>query len=731
MKFLGLVLVGLASTAVASFCPAFSHYEEVKSKENPFNQLSSDEFSKAYQVIYDKFNLTSLEDAGPTDNYVEMLTLNPPKKYETLGYLNDDGDKPDRYAKVLIAHGVDSDPTIKTYTVGPLNGDDNEIQVHTTNASPIPFNSRRTKAHKDKMLEKVFIYYALAPIGSIIEDLLGKPWNLEEYMYLDQRANLDGDKRLRWLELSQKPDDSAFWGGFTGFHVLFDFTGQKFSDWKVLKVVYDDKVWRGLEDFKNDYDNGKIAKTLPQFTEKQLAHWTRRRPDVPVRDLENRTTPTSLSKDGVRYRLDEEENYVSWLNWGFFFSHNPETGISIHDLKFNDRRIAYEISLQEAVSHYSSNSPTNANSALLDRGIGLGEKLTPLMKGYDCAEEATYLSTRNWNGTHDVVTPNTVCIFEMPLLQPISRHYGLEDASANKASKLVIRSISTPGNYDYLIDYALFPDGTIEVSAAASGYLLQSHISKGGDDFGTRVSETTAGNVHDHVILFKFDLDILGESNTLVEKSIDVEERKFFWQDDDEEGYESKIIKSRNIEQEKAMNWPYNYDRWLLLSNLDKRTSLGYNPAYRIMPSTSVIHDTPGTQSRMKRNAVFSREHVYVTKYNEDEESASSVYNMILPNDPPVDFSTFLNNEDIVQEDLVLWANVGMHHLPRASDVPTTLFLETKSGIMLSPFNYGDEEFSRDLTNAIYATIDNVTDEITSVEVYNNADNCGIDPFSA
>lgn len=210
MKFLGLVVAGVASTAVASFCPAFSHYEEVKSKENPFNQLSSDEFSKAYQVIYEKFNLTSLEDAGPTDNYVEMLTLNPPKKYETLGYLNNDGNKPDRYAKALIAHGVDNDPTIKTYTVGPLNGDDNDIQVYTTSATPIPFNSRRTKAHKDKMLEKVFIYYALAPIGSIIEDLLGKPWNLEEYMYLDQRANLDGDKRLRWLELSQKPDDSAF-----------------------------------------------------------------------------------------------------------------------------------------------------------------------------------------------------------------------------------------------------------------------------------------------------------------------------------------------------------------------------------------------------------------------------------------------------------------------------------------------------------------------------------------
>ncbi|TIA89689.1 hypothetical protein E3P99_01935 [Wallemia hederae] len=744
MRSAAVLVLGLASLGL-SFCPQFASFEDTANeKQNPFNQLTTDEFNEAYNFIYDKFNLTSLEDAGTADNYVELLTLKPPKKYEALDYLNDSGDKPLRYAKAVIVHGTDSDPSIKTYTVGPLNQD--SIDVHSTNTPPIPHNSRRTKAHKDAMMEKVFVYYALAPISEIIEDLLGRPWNLEEYMYLDERLNLDGDKRLRWLELAQKPDDSAFWGGFTGFHILIDFSGQKFSDWKVLKIVYGDRVWRGLQAFVDDYNDGQVANVMPQFTENELAHWTRRRPDVPVRDLEDRPAPISVSKEGLRYRLDDKENHVSWLNWDFFFAHNPETGISIHDLRFNDVRIAYEISLQEAVSHYSANTPTNANSALLDRGIGLGEKLTPLIRGYDCAEEATYLSTHNWNGTHDVVTPDTVCIFEMPLIQPISRHYGLNDASSNKATKLVVRSISTPGNYDYMIDYALFPDGTIEASASASGYLLQSHSSKGGEEFGTQVSDTTFGNVHDHVILFKFDLDILGESNTLVEKSIDVQKRKFFWQDEDEDGYESKVIKSANVEHEKGMDWSNNYDHWLLLSNLDKKTRYGYNPAYRIMPSTPVIHDTPGTQARMQRNAVFSREHVYVTKYNEEEETASSMYNMNLPNKPPVDFGTFLNDESIVQEDLVLWANVGMHHLPRASDVPSTLFLETKSGIMLSPFNYGTEELSRDLTNvsvwhaigagnltakqAVYATIDNVTDLIKTVEVYNDADSCGIEPFN-
>ena len=42
-----------------------------------------------------------------------------------------------------------------------------------------------------------------------------------------------------------------------------------------------------------------------------------------------------------------------------------------------------------------------------------------------------------------------------------------------------------------------------------------------------------------------------------------------------------------------------------------------------------------------------------------------------------------------------------MHHVPRAEDTPNTLFTDTRSSFIIAPFNYFDEEPSRDIQNAI------------------------------
>lgn len=42
------------------------------------------------------------------------------------------------------------------------------------------------------------------------------------------------------------------------------------------------------------------------------------------------------------------------------------------------------------------------------------------------------------------------------------------------------------------------------------------------------------------------------------------------------------------------------------------------------------------------------------------------MWNMNLPGDPMVDFHKFFDGDNITQEDLVAWVNVGMHHLVRS-----------------------------------------------------------------
>ena len=48
------------------------------------------------------------------------------------------------------------------------------------------------------------------------------------------------------------------------------------------------------------------------------------------------------------------------------------------------------------------------------------------------------------------------------------------------------------------------------------------------------------------------------------------------------------------------------------------------------------------------------------------------MWNQNLPGAPVVNFHKFFDGENITQEDLVAWVNVGTHHLPQAEDSPNT-----------------------------------------------------------
>lgn len=63
------------------------------------------------------------------------------------------------------------------------------------------------------------------------------------------------------------------------------------------------------------------------------------------------------------------------------------------------------------------------------------------------------------------------------------------------------------------------------------------------------------------------------------------------------------------------------------------------------------------------KNANWARYNLAVSRRKETEPSSSSMWNFNLPGSPPVDFHKFFDGENITQEDLVAWVNLGMHHL--------------------------------------------------------------------
>jgi primary-amine oxidase len=145
-----------------------------------------------------------------------------------------------------------------------------------------------------------------------------------------------------------------------------------------------------------------------------------------------------------------------------------------------------------------------------------------LVEGFDCPWGSTFwnISYPSYNTTR--VNTNAICIFEADMNFPLSRHrtsasndYGFSKFGTIKGAALTVRAIATVGNYDYMFDYAFHMDGSLEVIVRASGYLQSSFYYPDQGKFGPRIQQATQGSLHDHIITYKADFDILGTSNSL------------------------------------------------------------------------------------------------------------------------------------------------------------------------------------------------------------------------
>lgn len=158
-------------------------------------------------------------------------------------------------------------------------------------------------------------------------------------------------------------------------------------------------------------------------------------------------------------------------------------------------------------------------------------------------------------------------------------------------------------------------DGTLEPRVSASGYLQGGYWDPGSDSYGTRIqlqSSTSlpspfdyapltcfffwllVGTLHDHLINFKVDFDIVNEKNSLLEKTTHVREIAHPWLDEDW-GLTTtqQYIKSRYIdtEDESRLFYPPNFQGSFAVVNKDETNSWGAPKGYAIHPGYSPIYN--------------------------------------------------------------------------------------------------------------------------------------------
>uniref|UniRef100_A0A8H7NNM6 Amine oxidase n=1 Tax=Bionectria ochroleuca TaxID=29856 RepID=A0A8H7NNM6_BIOOC len=662
-------------------------------KENLWAELSEPEAVSVVEWLFAQpdLNLTTAEDAGSWDNTLLLVELMHPNKTDALAYLDGTAGAPTRYVHAVISHQASEDPYYQDILVGPL-----PIVNGTTHWEPLEYpltrksqgRVRNLDADADTLFDE-WVHNVSATISDITLDM----WNATALGLDNDTLSIwgidpvyqDDDRILRWDAFWSIPRGIFDTGSIMpmGLYFMSDVTGRDASKWSVEGWYHNGVFYENTEEFRAAYWNGDVEKLGGNWD----GAWSSTDQQGTIPPLDTMSPPVAVAPQGSRYSVDDQRRYVEWMGWSFYIGFNRDTGMSLHDIRYKGQRILYELGLQEALAHYAGSDPIQSHVGYLDSYYGFGPFAFELLKGYDCPAYATYLNSSFYVTETSRTHLNSICLFEVNNDYPIARHSSTHYVTATKNVNFVVRSISTIGNYDYMFSYSFFMDGSIAVEVRASGYIQAAFYAKN-EDYGFHIHDQLSGSMHDHVLNFKADFDILGTNNTVEIISQVPHTTTYPWS-------KGKVFNTMKLnrsfilnEDESRFDWSANSQAQVLVVNRDEKNKFGENRGYRILPYTGAAHLTVQNSSVLKNSANWANHDIMVSQRKDTEPRSVHKYNNQDTKDPPVDFDKFFDGENLNQTDLVVWLNLGMHHVPHTGDLPTTVFTTAHSGVQFMPSNY-------------------------------------------
>jgi primary-amine oxidase len=377
-------------------------------------------------------------------------------------------------------------------------------------------------------------------------------------------------------------------------------------------------------------------------------------------------------------KFTRDRYLVSWRGWSFHVGFDQRFGAVVSLVRHRDegepRLVLYQGHVSEVFVPYMDGDQGWYFRSYMDVGeYGLGALSSPLQPGTDCPDDADYIDV-------DLVTPvggtyvreRVVCLFERDTAAPLWRHWeALNGAYAGRSdSELVVRSIPSIGNYDYIVDWVFTRKGEIRIDVGATGIdavkgVAVRHMDEPGADEATRTGMLVAPNLvavhHDHYLSLRLDLDVDGQINSFVRQRLTPvslpagHPRRSLWR-----------LQTEPAPTETALAGHAGPELWRV-ENPASKTTLGHRRSYQIAAghaATSLLSDDDWPQ----RRAPFSSQTLWVTAWHPDERFAAGPY----PNQSPggAGLPVYVDGEAIEATDVVAWYTIGFHHLTRPEDWP-------------------------------------------------------------
>lgn len=606
--------------------------------------------------------------------------------------------------------GATEEPWVEDIGVGPLPiSNKNHLLDLSYLSTKGTMKIRNYNA--DEELQTKFLRKVSTGVADITKDLInmtvtthdhsqGDIWGIDPLWHEDGRV-------IYWV---------SYWGNVQGFQLdgstllpqgLFfrcDITGRDVSKWSVTGWYYNGQFWNSTESFRAAWEQGQIKKAElmnSPYIEPGEHVWygTDRWGKAMAQD--EKAPPVSVAPEGQRFAIDQENRYVEWMDFSFYITFTRDAGVRLFDIKYQNKTILYELGLQEAIAHYAGSDPVQSGTSYLDTYYSFGAYAFELVDGYDCPTYSHYMNATFHADEQSRTHRNAICLFEMDMQLPISRHSSSKYVTVTRNVALVLRSVSTVGNYDYTFTYYFYLDGSIEVKVSASGY-IQSAFYAQNDEYGYRIHRGLSGSMHDHVLTYKADLDVLGTKNSFAKHGAFASNESYPWT----QGKQRSTMKMQrswvDSEDEGKVHIEGNGQVQYLVLNKNETNDNGEPRGYRIMPGAGGFHHLTIQESDNLLNSQhFATHHMYVTQQKDTEPRVSNANNNLDPENPIVDFGRFLDGDSLDQEDLVLWLNLGMTHIPHTGDLPNTVQTTAQSSFVLLPHNYLKDDPSRQIKQMV------------------------------
>ena len=477
-----------------------------------FADLSREELTAVMNFLTQKLGpgLVDAAQARPADNCIFSVELQLPPKAAALAHLDRGSPPPAREALAIIFFGGQPQPNVTELVVGPLPQPsyvrDVTVERH---GGPLPYHRRPVLMREYLDIDQMIFRRELPQAAGLLHHCCFYSSQGQNLVTMNSAPRgLQSGDRATWFGLYYNISGAGFYLHPVGLELLVDHKALDPALWTIQKVFFQGRYYESLAHLEEQFEAGLVnVVVIPDNGTDAFWSLKSRVPPGPA-------PPLQFYPQGPRFSV--QGSHVASSLWTFSFGLGAFSGPRIFDIRFQGERVAYEVSIQEALAVYGGNSPSALRGRYADASFGLGHFSTPLTRGVDCPYLATYV---DWPFLLESQVPKTLrdafCVFEQNQGLPVRRHHSdIRSHYFGGLAKtvLVVRSVSTMLNYDYMWGMIFHPNGAIEVKLHTTGYIGSSFLFGDVQSFGNRVGEHTLGTVHTHSAHFKVDLDVGGKT---------------------------------------------------------------------------------------------------------------------------------------------------------------------------------------------------------------------------